>query len=413
VLRRKLIAGGALIVLGLAAAACPEDEDTAPEQDEQAADGDTVQIDITATDYAFEVEETLEGGVVELTLTNDGDNAHEALLFQVPDDYDPEQFPEDFAGVEEGGPISDDFQTLVGVEAVEPGESSTETVTLPEGTYVLVCALSDDFQEMGEPGDEPGDGPAEGEDAADGANGDEAEDGAGEDAGAPNGDDDTAGAPADDEADDEDADDAAGEDADDAEGADDTDAEGADDAGEVDADPEDAGAEGRPAEGVAPEDAADPHYELGMLEPVSVEGGADITGADLPDEDGRIEMFDYGFELPELEAGSHTFALENTSDAEFHHAIVMGFPEGTDEEEAREAFDALVAADEEGGPPPEDTPEPEMVAGSPIFGPEVGGLFDVELESGRTYAFVCFIHDRAGGPPHAFAHDMVEFASVE
>jgi len=34
------------------------------------------------------------------------------------------------------------------------------------------------------------------------------------------------------------------------------------------------------------------------------------------------------------------------------------------------------------------------------------------LQSGRTYAFVCFINDRAGGPPHAFANDMFKAVAV-
>lgn len=65
------------------------------------------------------------------------------------------------------------------------------------------------------------------------------------------------------------------------------------------------------------------------------------------------------------------------------------------------------------GPPPEGVPEPEDAGYTAVFGPDQGGTFDVTLQSGRTYAVACFIQDREGGPPHAFAHDMVDFFTIE
>ena len=56
--------------------------------------------------------------------------------------------------------------------------------------------------------------------------------------------------------------------------------------------------------------------------------------------------------------------------------------------------------------------EPETVANSFIFSPGLGGTFEVELTAGRTYMLACFIQDRAGGPPHAFGHGMIETFTV-
>jgi hypothetical protein len=38
--------------------------------------------------------------------------------------------------------------------------------------------------------------------------------------------------------------------------------------------------------------------------------------------------------------------------------------------------------------------------------------FTAQLESGNTYAVVCFIQDLPGGPPHAFGHNMFKVFAV-
>ncbi len=42
----------------------------------------------------------------------------------------------------------------------------------------------------------------------------------------------------------------------------------------------------------------------------------------------------------------------------------------------------------------------------------LAGTFEANFVSGRTYAVVCFIADRAGGPPHVIAHDMKQVFTV-
>ena len=48
-----------------------------------------------------------------------------------------------------------------------------------------------------------------------------------------------------------------------------------------------------------------------------------------------------------------------------------------------------------------------------MFGPDGAGTGIATLQAGNTYAVVCFIQDRAGGPPHAFGNGMYEVFQVE
>lgn len=158
-----------------------------------------------------------------------------------------------------------------------------------------------------------------------------------------------------------------------------------------------------PAEG-------EPHYAKGMAQVITVGAGDD---AELPEADATITAKDYSFE-PDVEAGDTTINFVNDGPDEVHFASVSVFPEGTDAAAAEEAFGAMLAADES-TPPPEGTPEPEDVGFSGIFSAGLGSQFTIPggFESGRTYVVVCFIQDRAGGPPHAIGEKMYKVFSVE
>ena len=176
--------------------------------------------------------------------------------------------------------------------------------------------------------------------------------------------------------------------------------------------PED-GAEGEEegASDAAQEEAAPAHYTLGMYEIVEVSGG-DVSTDDLPETDGTLTASDYEFEF-DVEEGDQEITFVNDGPDQIHHAVLMAF-EGLDETEAEEAVKTLLAS-EEGGPPPEGTPEPEEVGGSYVFSPGNGGTFEVPggFESGKTYVALCFLQDREGGPPHAIAHDMVTAFAIQ
>jgi plastocyanin len=181
--------------------------------------------------------------------------------------------------------------------------------------------------------------------------------------------------------------------------------------GDADALPSE-GVEGAPegGEGEGPPPGP-PHYERGMVQTLSVgPGDAELV---LPEADGSITAVDYGFEV-DVEAGDSAVNFVNAGPDQVHFASVSVFPEGTDATAAEEAFQTLLELPED-QPPPEDLALPEDIAFSGIFSTGLGGAMQVPdgFESGRTYVTVCFIQDRAGGPPHAIANQMYEVFTVE
>jgi plastocyanin len=164
--------------------------------------------------------------------------------------------------------------------------------------------------------------------------------------------------------------------------------------------------------GVAEGDKKAPHYELGMIQELTVSGGD--AEPQLPEADGAVTATDYAFEA-DLEAGDNSVNFVNEGPDQVHFASVSLYPEGTDAAAAEQAFKKLLAA-EGGGPPPEGVPRPEDVGFTGIFSDGLGSsfqLFEGEFESGRTYLFACFISDRAGGAPHAIAYNMYEAVTIE
>jgi hypothetical protein len=138
------------------------------------------------------------------------------------------------------------------------------------------------------------------------------------------------------------------------------------------------------------EEGARNNAELGATAELTVEGDAGET--ELPETDARITAVDYGFEAEGLRAGTNTVRFENTGE-ELHHALLFPINEGVEFSEVEEAFSS-----EEGpeGPPPVDF---ENSVGTATIDGGIEQNVELELEEGR-YAAVCFIQDRAGGPPH-------------
>lgn len=153
-----------------------------------------------------------------------------------------------------------------------------------------------------------------------------------------------------------------------------------------------------------------PHYELGMIQEVTVSGG-DVE-PQLPEADGTITATDYAFEV-DLEAGDSSVNFINDGPDQVHLTAVELYPEGVDAAAAEAAFKAQI----EPGPLPEGVPTADEGLGfSGIFSEGLGSRFQLdegEFESGRTYLFACFIADRAGGEPHAIAYDMYLAVTIE
>jgi hypothetical protein len=162
---------------------------------------------------------------------------------------------------------------------------------------------------------------------------------------------------------------------------------------------------------LAEDEQGEAHISRGMVAEVEVEEGD--SGATIEGTDGTITAIDYDFQT-DVSAGDTTITFVNDGPQEFHFAGLSVFPEGTTPEQAETAFQALLELPED-QPPPEGTVFPEDVAASAVSGPGSSSTFEVPggFESGRTYLAVCFISDRAGGPPHAIANQMFHAFTVE
>ena len=124
-------------------------------------------------------------------------------------------------------------------------------------------------------------------------------------------------------------------------------------------------------------------------------------GESLEEVPATVEAVDYKFTATGLEAGGHRVLLENRGE-EPHHLIAAPLKPG----KTIEDVDAFVKTEK--GPPP-------IVQGKTFNTAIVSGgeseVVDLRFESG-DYALLCFVADRAGGPPHALK-GMVSAASVD
>lgn len=155
-----------------------------------------------------------------------------------------------------------------------------------------------------------------------------------------------------------------------------------------------------------------PHYTLGMIQPLTVTSGN--ADAAMPESESSVTANDYSFDV-EVTAGEQTVNFTNEGPDQVHHAVFFPFSEGVDEAAAETALETFLASEDETAPPPPEI-DLEGLESSPEFGlfsTGLGATYDAEFESGRTYAVVCFIQDRAGGPPHAIANDMTEIFTVD
>ena len=140
------------------------------------------------------------------------------------------------------------------------------------------------------------------------------------------------------------------------------------------------------------------------------------TEGDLPDLDGNsITARDYTFDI-NMKSGAEEFVFRNEGPAQFHHAEIMNF--GKIEASVVEENLPALFSTEEGQEPPEVFKDIDLdeagVGHTTVLSPGLGTTATTaELESGNTYVVLCFISDRAGGPPHAIGHNMRTVFTVE
>jgi uncharacterized cupredoxin-like copper-binding protein len=100
-------------------------------------------IAITGQDYAFEVPATIEGGLIEISFTNAGKEAHFAGLAKVAEGKTFDDVKAVLTAPPPGTPPSGPppFEEFAGAATVDPGLKGNATFNLPAGSYALFCAL--------------------------------------------------------------------------------------------------------------------------------------------------------------------------------------------------------------------------------------------------------------------------------
>lgn len=121
---------------------------------------------------------------------------------------------------------------------------------------------------------------------------------------------------------------------------------------------------------------------------LKVEGGE--AGAQPPSAPASITARDYSFTTSGLKAGKNAITFENTG-KEPHHVVVAPLKPGKTLDDVRKF------AREEKGPPPIDEKSTQSTT---VLDGGTKQVTELELKKPGKYALLCFITDRAGGPPH-------------
>jgi hypothetical protein len=146
-------------VLGLAGAGCggDDDEDDAGGADEsQAAKPSRLAIEVSgsAKKPTFSVPESVEGGVVEIELTNSAKGAHGAQLIGADDGHTPQEALKlGNAWGENGKPLPEWVTPAGGVGSIPSGTTASVTQELAPGKYIVVDLDSDANTELEVTGD--------------------------------------------------------------------------------------------------------------------------------------------------------------------------------------------------------------------------------------------------------------------
>jgi plastocyanin len=125
----------------------------------------------------------------------------------------------------------------------------------------------------------------------------------------------------------------------------------------------------------------------------------------LPTADATITARDFSFTSSGLRAGVNEVTFDNTG-REIHHVIALPLAQGRTAADVRR----FLATDGRGGGPPPvdfDRASPNTSA----FDGGTSGNVQLRLQRGE-YVLVCFISNRAGGPPHALM-GMITETTVE
>lgn len=157
-------------------------------------------------------------------------------------------------------------------------------------------------------------------------------------------------------------------------------------------------------------DESPPTPESILTKPLKVTEGE--TG-ELPDTGGNlITARDYTFDV-NLTAGAREFQFRNEGPEQFHHVVLFNFGD-LEPSVVEQNLEAFLESDADPKPPFDKLNHDELFpGGSGVLSPGQAATARAEIKGGGTYAAVCFINDKAGGPPHAIGKGMRTVFTVE
>jgi plastocyanin len=150
------------------------------------------------------------------------------------------------------------------------------------------------------------------------------------------------------------------------------------------------------------------HYKHGMLGTVTVNGtkGKGGLGNDVESITAKETTKDkYGFDVSSLKAGTNKLLFKNDGPNQIHHAQLFPIAKGKTFADVQAFFTSDSNSD---APPPIDF---DKGAGTTVLAPGQSQVVDLTLAKG-SYVVVCFLNDRAGGPPH-FTKGMLQEVTVK
>jgi hypothetical protein len=145
-------------VLALGGAGCGDDDDGGGGAAAKPAEPSKLAIELSgsAKKPTFEVPQSVEGGVVEISFTNSAKGAHSAQLVRAEQGHTPQEaLAAGNAWGDKGKPLPDWAFTAGGLGDVEPGETATVTQELAPGKYLvadLESGANAQFEVTGESG---------------------------------------------------------------------------------------------------------------------------------------------------------------------------------------------------------------------------------------------------------------------
>ncbi len=104
-----------------------------------AAPPEPAVITITASDFAYEMPDTVTGGMVTIKLVNKGPNLHHVQFLRLTDGKTFTDLAEGLKQMKPGAPMPPWVHDVVGPNSPDAGAESAITTNLEPGTYAVIC----------------------------------------------------------------------------------------------------------------------------------------------------------------------------------------------------------------------------------------------------------------------------------